>query len=330
MNPNKYKNQINKSISNIGLPKEFDYDNFPFVDNKYKELIEYFITFSQQNLEKSCGIIGRNSFIYIVDDINVNAFATSTSGRGVIGINHGAILELYNTIVKSPNDFNLMDYFTYQIVILFLFYHEKAHLIQGKNGNAWLINEMTSSGDYNQTKHLREFDADIYAVSLILAHIEEFSIKYKYSLEKLIASTIAGIYILCMKFAGGNTQFYLKDKSHPHGKLRMLYITTQLIRNIQTGNIMDLTEIDLVKQWQMRLFGILDQDEQVFNQEMIEFRNYQPIMENYILELNELWRVYTDSAGLNDPKLSVRYGRRPLWQRITIDRLNELLCSKIK
>lgn len=330
MNFISYKKKIGDFIRTHGLSHDFDYNDFPFVNDSYKDLITLIISFSQTNLEKSCGIIGRNSFVYIVDDISVNAFATKISGRGIIGINHGAILELYNSIVKSPKEFNKLDYFTYQIVILFLFYHEKAHLIQGKKGHLGLINEMTSSRVYDPKMHLREFDADIYAVSMILAHIEEFSIKNNHSLDILIASAIAGIYILCMKFMGGNAQFYLKDKSHPHGKLRMLYITTQLIRNINKGKKIDLTNIDLGYLWQERLFNILDQNEDLFNKEMKEYRDNSLLMENYILELGDSWSKYTDSAGLNDPKLSEKYGRRPKWQRITIDKINELTCSRIK
>ncbi|MDI1233196.1 MAG: hypothetical protein PSX81_02815 [bacterium] len=312
------------------LPPAFDVEKFPFENEGYRNLINQFLSFSQTNLKRSCGTVGKKAFVYIVDRNDVNGLAGRVEGIPVVGIFKGSLISLFNLIVKDTANFKKEDYLTYQITILFLYYHEKAHLIQRNTGELWQLDELTSNNGYDQQQHLREFDADLYAVTMILPHIEELAARERFPIHELIALAIAGLYILCMDFMHGNDLFYLKDKSHPHGQLRVLYILTKFIMNITVSEIIDLQEHNIGILWQDKLYKLLDRNESEFNKVISVFQNHQADMENYIMELQTLQSNFDNSATLKDPKLSEKSRNRSRWAATAIDFINEKFCSSYK
>lgn len=322
----KYRQLIKNKLLGTDLPSEFDFTSYPFANEQFHELFELFLTFSQKNLQKSCGLVGKGAIIYIVDEQRfVKAFATRRKDFGVIGIYSGTVVRLFHALIKDPVNFTQEEYHTYQIVILFLFYHEKAHLMQRNNKELWSIDEIGYGSTFDIYKHLAEYDADIYGAIMILPHIVALCEKTQIPPQELIASAIAGIFILFMEFLGGNTQFYIEQKEHPHSIVRIFYVMDQFIRNIRMSGIFNPDKYNIGTLWQTKLAALINKNQLNVIQSIID-QHFTEINE-HIQALQSLHEKYKDSAMAKDPRLSPERNNKSRFLRVILDWTNENFCT---
>jgi len=122
-------------------------------------------------------------------------------------------------------------YFMFQMVTLFIYYHELAHLNQYKfedSSNA-LTDEtydLVEGKRFNKNSHAKEIDADIFAATQVAHRIFDFwrkipeQMRDTSQLNSMASLISAGIFLFWYSMQGGWTSLYFLDHSHPHVLMR--------------------------------------------------------------------------------------------------------------
>lgn len=250
-------------------------DGYDFSDDEIALEYQKLYEFCQVNLERVKNEflqIDKPSYIYIKDCDELNARAYNNSF--VICVFKGLFQDLYNFFIKdgklkSLNDYRLieglsdsgLEYLLFQQTLLFIYYHELAHIIQYNNYNR--LNDKFleySRGeryqkvheDYNRLSHIMEVDADTHAVNLVCTHIANLLEENKEVLNeelkteiaiKLAKLSLVGIIIYWFKLNDLGNSKNLRSGDHPNILVRVTIVISILLSKLQTD--LGITEKEL-------------------------------------------------------------------------------------
>jgi len=142
-----------------------------------------------------------------------------------------------------------------QLMKMFLFYHESAHIIQQQSPNLFdgIIDE-SKNDEFLMVDHVGEIDADLHASRKIAEHLSNIfhrdsssfhELDPKKYLEDLCITTISS-YLFCRMLIFDNySTFYTKKHSHPHILIRMQATMVDIIKVVQlhTGLVLDTDRV---------------------------------------------------------------------------------------
>ena len=310
-----YPAHINELIE-TGIVK--DDEIFDFDDSPYSEEFQKVFDFYSDTLKLNSNYGIAPSYLYFHDDWSVNAKATRSNDKYVVGINSGTIIHLMQkheaseTVIFDEIEL-IKDYLgtepnrlMYQFSIHFTFYHEMAHLIQKSNELEKSIIEMNgSSKPYDEKRHLLELDADNYASLCLAAHILDLfhtNFKGAYDLEKfsaLVKITCAVGISYVLSFGGKEQEFYLRQSIHPHRSIRMFCVLHHILEYYQLNFGKENFPDELKKQLKRES---LDMSAKLFGSEPIE--KYVEDIKNNMHDILE-YLSYFYNLEKNDKTLSV-------------------------
>ena len=189
--------------------------------------------------------------VFLLRDEIANARAIRMNGRYMI-VFHTKVIQMIDEAIQkrvpnalAPGDklkwaleeyfMQSIPYFMFQMVTLFIYYHELAHLNQYKFKD--LSNELTNEAydlvegeRFNQIKHAMEIDADIFAATQVAHRIFDFWSKIPEQrrdtsqLSSMVSLVSAGIFLFWYSMQGGWTSLYFLDHTHPHVLMRTFCI----------------------------------------------------------------------------------------------------------
>ena len=138
------------------------------------------------------------------------------------------------TLQETP-----LQYIMYQTAVLFLYYHELAHLIQMSDEDTYEFTEdlpLTDEAAYSREQHLRELDADLFAAQYTCDHIIQLLREHPnpdYSdLRDYTAAIITGLFSLFLQSQGGPQPIYFERYNHPHLMIRVTYVQDYITRRM--------------------------------------------------------------------------------------------------
>jgi hypothetical protein len=239
----------------------YDYHDFPL-----GEVFETFLDFGQTHLERhDTDHEVWPARIYFNTNTTLNACAWYREGFGLIEINKGVIFRLYDLFhglgdkfevpeLQKYRDLTLSmevppEVFMFQIVTLFFFYHELGHLIQRKHEDG-LTSEYFEAfhatgltEEEIRTRHMREMDADWFAGQQMAFHFIKFGQDLATGdqgedidkLMDIVSLALAAIYIYFAEQSNGHYELYFEANSHPHPFVRLVYMITCILNNVE-GN----------------------------------------------------------------------------------------------
>lgn len=242
---------------NINKQEFFNYEGTPL-----EEYCKNFFPFAKKNFEYFLKDYELNDVdIFLKNNTNVNGAAVKdNNGHFYISINSGtiqAILSLFfknsEKIEKISKDLNLgnlldvldveLSHFLFQNALLFLYYHESAHLIQLQYVEGFTFLEIRGNSDQFSIKnHVKETDADMFASVLMVKHIAKYWNKldeHQKTLDNyysLLAFSIIGSTFILLLFENFDNEIYYENKKHPHGFIRYF---------ISFNTMIDFSEIEL-------------------------------------------------------------------------------------
>lgn len=289
-------NKIDYLLGGTTLPSRFDSS-----ETYIHELVEMFINFSNENLSLTSDLICNPSYTYITTLPDYNAFVLNKSNCSLIGINAGLFYHLFSKIVKDADNFINEDYSTFQLVILFLFYHEKAHIIQECSKRFDSLNESNQT-EFNIRNYSREFDADMYACMMIIAHIKQFSAQIGITEIKLVSLLLSGLFLLFNLFLG-ISGIYFNERSHPHPLIRVLYIIDQFNRTIEKNKIENNTTCSLQELWLNEINFIMNDENHTLSELQELLSKYYSQIEDQVHSIQNDHNQYDDSAIRKDPMI---------------------------
>lgn len=141
-------------------------------------------------------------------------------------------------IVKAfqTSDSDEPDWIFYQMVTMFIYLHELAHLNQGKKKRGRMANiseaeYLTPTKTFRKISHAKEIDADLFAAQRVADAILGYwkrlpgEVKTNANLEDFIALTCASVCMFFYTVRNKWLDFYLLSNKHPHDIIRIAYIT---------------------------------------------------------------------------------------------------------
>jgi hypothetical protein len=219
----------------------------------------------------------RPARIYYNDVDTLNALARTEYGIGLIEVNMGAIhrlLRLYTPKEDLFDESDLLVYkqialsrqvsptvFMFQMLSLFLLYHETGHLIQqqedahGKEAYVEFMDEQPLSTEEVRVRHMREFDADWFAGQQLALHIKQCAEDVSGAgrpldseILKLVGSlAVAAIYMYFLYSSGERSELYFEEYSHPHPGVRLSYMINCLFQNLGGNVTQTIAEKEVLK-----------------------------------------------------------------------------------
>lgn len=216
-------------------------------------LASAFIHYIEQDMANTSNPFRVNPFhIFLVRNEQPNAWAIFKNNRYLIVIHHSVIehvgkfiFQRFKALFKPDGILNqlILTYtqmdlptFVFQLVTLYIYNHELAHLNQYKNLNskeAKLQQEssiLITDPSFNIVSHAMEIDADIFASTELAFSLREFwnqvSVTERSTdlLEAFIALLGAAIFWFWQTLNGGWSDIYFVKSSHPHVLVRVTYI----------------------------------------------------------------------------------------------------------
>jgi len=190
--------------------------------------------------------------LFVIKEDTPNAKAIFCLGRYCIVIHH-SVLELIgeivfkkirilfpvegklNHLIQKDTDSGLPS-FVFQLLTLYIYNHELAHLNQYRNQNntsSQLQQEycdLTAGNNFDPRSHAMEIDADIFAATEVAYSIFKYwqelqplenSADLLYSLVALFGSCI---FLFWQTMQGGWPDVYFLNYSHPHIMVRVTYM----------------------------------------------------------------------------------------------------------
>lgn len=200
---------------------------------------------------------------------SIGARAIKKQGWYSVSMNIGSVQELHSffqnhfKIDEYPVDDNdilsfektPVPYIMYQISILFLYFHELAHLIQMSDLPEFGIKEdlpfSAPSQEYSLENHVREWDADLLAANYLCGYILDLWRQTGPSdskrLHLIVVFAITSLYSLFLKSQGAPTKLYYAEYLHPHPIIRISYVQDYMLRVIELRKPKHVTfNIDLI------------------------------------------------------------------------------------
>jgi hypothetical protein len=217
-----------------------------------------FTSFVYESVKNPGSVMAIESFeLFLIKNPEINAFACRHDGLSLIAIHHSLFkafekrlrdriptasnnsTEIFNSVAKYL-DVNI-DFFMFQIMMLFVFYHEIAHLYQYKiaDGNHHLAFErysLAAANNFDQEVHAMEIDADMFAANNIAIHILQYwqgfaeEARNLPTLTTLIKIAMTAILLLFYELSQEQWhEIYFKEFDHPHELIRTAYIIEGII-----------------------------------------------------------------------------------------------------
>lgn len=227
----------------------FFYDGVP-LEQHYSDYFQ----FCQENMDTmNLQHQIRPASVYFNWKRTIGARAMKKNGYYSVSINTGTIHafhELFRehfTIDRHIPEGELLNlnetplqYVMYQVAVLFLYYHELAHLIQMSDEDRCDFNEDFPLNEpvagYSREQHLREMDADLFAAQYICDHIlhwvRDHPTPSAIDLRNYTTAAIAALFALFLKSQGRPQPLYFEEHAHPHLMIRITYVQDYIIRRL--------------------------------------------------------------------------------------------------
>lgn len=140
--------------------------------------------------------------------------------------------------------------FMKEVVYRFVFFHERAHLIQFKEKERSKFKENRQGNGQNgfvEEEHVCEIDADLDAARKIYASIRLSFLEMpkdqqtKDHFFKILCLTISAVLIFFYRTHNMFEGIYYKEKDHPHHATRIGYILHHFMQQVQNDPAMEFT-----------------------------------------------------------------------------------------
>jgi len=244
---------------------------FEYGDSELREQFEKFFQFCQTHLSEECNSFNiQPALFYYTTFYSLNAIAAKVQNSYLIGVNMGTMSSLYYLLYAQNNIFYMssylyeafnpisealsddMEYIMFQLSIIFIYYHELAHLIQmSDNSYIWKLENPTSvaDDDFSVERHILELDADVNGSYNICLHLIQYFEKLPHlsqtnrNLEKLLALGTASVFSFFLIFYSDYEEMYYREHSHPHPMIRLSYVVDSFIKSAE-NNLPSGVDID--------------------------------------------------------------------------------------
>lgn len=243
--------ELNAKSIKPGYGNYYEFDGKVLAEEfqKYFNLIQGFL--DRDDLE----FVISPARIYFNDNETVNGLARNEEGLYLIEIFKGSITRLYEFYTSWEDVFHLSQFEKYQKLMdkkdisgsyvlfqfagLYIFYHETGHLIQQNKGEAAYLEfadgKLTEA--MSRIRHIREHDADWFAISQVAFHVIQFVNKGDQEnpvidpaeLETMAEMALSAIYVNAIRQAEKQSKLYFAEKSHPHPAVRISYLIIYLL-----------------------------------------------------------------------------------------------------
>ncbi len=238
-----------------------------------------FFEFAQEYLERDdMDYDVRPAMVYYNDRDSLNALARTIDGLGLIEFNMGAIdrlLRLYTPNEHLFEETDLIVYrklaeaehvrptvFMFQMLSLFLLYHETGHLIQqreeggGTEAYVEFLGENVLRPEEVRIRHMREMDADWFAGEQMALHIKKFAANLsgedrpldRQMLQLVTSLALAAVYMYFVLSSTDHPDLYLEEQSHPHPLVRLCYMYNCIFQNIEGNVFSQIPQADILKE----------------------------------------------------------------------------------
>ena len=230
-----------------------------------------FTEFVYQSVRNPGNLVTLGPFeLFLIKNSEVNAFAYRYGDLSLIGIHHSlykAFEQRLQSRIPSASDYTSgifnsvakhldveIDFFMFQIMMLFVYYHELAHLYQFEiaNGNqhsAFERYNLAAGNNFEQEVHAMEIDADMFAANNVSFHILQYWQNFPEeernatTLATLIIIAMTSILLLFYELGQQWHKIYFKDYDHPHELIRAAYIIEMIINSLST-NLPEAQKVD--------------------------------------------------------------------------------------
>lgn len=248
-----------KKFIDLGIIQKtdvFDFDLSPCIAT-----YQQFFDFCYENLlERNKEFNISPAIFFYKNQYGINARATRYNGHYAISMNMDVVPTMYaqfhNCYNPTHEPFSIYEllhtkgktsipYLMFQTSLLFLYYHELAHLIQFSSLEDSSISEnyeaeIDNTPDSVRKRHILEMDADIFATHQIYGHALQYwkelspSEQNETNLKQILVVVFAGVYLLFMNLQGGQKELYYEAYDHPHPDIRISYIFSYFIEHANT------------------------------------------------------------------------------------------------
>ncbi|WP_299128741.1 hypothetical protein [uncultured Winogradskyella sp.] len=259
----KYK----KELLSIGIPEDEIYD---FIGDPIESFYQRYFDWCIDNINEYCGRFHiEPAFFYFWDTYKINARAGKGRNAYRIRFSKPYMEALYNKLGRKGQFFdktnwtafqnlqkitpNSLEFLMFQSSTIFTFFHEFSHLVQYR-GKPFTMNEYPTDSQFSFEKHVFEYDADLNGCGFVSVYIQQFfqeQIPKEYqndnNYKRLMYLGIASIVITQLLFLYGkiypfepeslSTDFYTKEKSHPHTFVRAKYIIEHYVRIAKSNGV---------------------------------------------------------------------------------------------
>ena len=255
MNSSKYGRHIKKLLESTKIDQSdvLDYSHQP-LENVYEQLF----LFCEENIDRfSINFNIQPAYFFYKNTTKVNAGASFRDNSYVIFMTQGLIVRLnkklgrnrqfiqnskFSELKKLQNELtDDLGHLMFQCSMIFIFYHEFAHLVQQKKET-----------DFNFERHVCEYDADRAGALFVSMYIQQYyteqlkeNLKTKDNFNNLMYLGITSIIITFILFSNGELnnekatlnglEFYTKETTHPHTFVRLNYILKQYIHTAKSN-----------------------------------------------------------------------------------------------
>lgn len=217
---------------------------FQFKGSPGEEYFEKFFQYYSNNLAHNKDFGANPSYIVFYNKNEIYAEAKKSNHHYIIAFDKGIIKQLsqwYNLYfdfaqIEGLEEFDLLEKeLNFKISTLleqainhYTFYHEFAHLVQYVTEKDYERKDyLFGDCNYDLTKHIEEYDADIFSGICLAEHIFDFvSKQFKDDLNEdrlnnFIAITISSVMAYILSLPMCKEEFYTKESSHPHNSIRV-------------------------------------------------------------------------------------------------------------
>lgn len=243
------------------------YTSYDYTENDPYGLAEQYFQFCQQNLTEERDYQIQPARFLMINKASVNAWATRRYDFYVVGIHMGTLTNLHMFFTKRKALFDELffvefsqlrdildveiDILLFQAATQFTFYHEKAHLIQYSSvDSVTLSNDIVETDEvyainsgkdapYNQVKHIKEYDADLYGAYYICLHLLEYWKNFdtinrtQANLELLLTIGTGAVFTYFIFLLRKHPEIYYDASDHPHPLIRILYIINMFLQTAE-------------------------------------------------------------------------------------------------
>ncbi|MBO0356172.1 MULTISPECIES: hypothetical protein [Flagellimonas] len=253
------------NLISLGIPEEEIYD---FTGDVIESFYQRYFDWCVDNIIEYSPIFGvEPAYFYFWDTYRINAVAGKGKSAYRIRFSKPYMEALYGKLGRKGQFFdktdwvafknlqnitpNSLEFLMFQASTIFTFYHEFAHLVQYKD-KVFSMNEHSTDDTYSYEKHVFEYDADLNGCQFVSVYFQQFfqeQIPEPYQTDnnykRLMYLGISSILITQLLFLYGkiypfqpenlDTDFYTREKSHPHTLVRAKYIIEHYV-NVAKAN----------------------------------------------------------------------------------------------